>query len=111
MKEVTIDMQRIREALPKHALVILRKNKNETPYLDIYVRWPSLSEKDFEMCKDWQRQIIGSENISEFFTEETGNHWLVYLKKNVITFLNTTEVDTQTYLGIGINELIKTTLR
>ena len=75
-----MNLDRIKKALPDRAKVTLKKTKQLIPYLDIKIN-PSLSEKDFEMCKDWQREIIGKENISEFYTEETGHHWKVFLKR------------------------------
>lgn len=102
----TIDLKRIREALPDHALVILSV-KNSVVFFDCYVRFPSLSDEDFEMCKKWQREIIGKEYISEFYTEETGNHWLVYLKRVPLEFINTTDTDINTYTGMNVTELIK----
>ncbi len=84
---ITIDLNRIREALPNRTTVTLGKTKHSTPYLEIFVE-PSLSDEDFEMCKNWQREIIGNENIMEFYTEETGHHWYVYLKRVPMEFLN-----------------------
>lgn len=112
---INIDMQRLRDALPKHAVIILRKtviDSKTTVWLDCYVRFPSLSEADFEMCKDWQRDIIGAEAISEFYTEEMGNHWIVYLKRLPIEFVNLTEFDIESFSGLSIDkikELIQST--
>lgn len=106
-----IDMQRLRDALPKHAVIILRKDKSPWPWLDCYVRFPSLSETDFEMCKVWQCEIIGKENISEFFTEETGNHWKVYLKREQFEFVNTTDTDIRTFSGLDIMGIIRSTTK
>lgn len=73
-----IDLQRLKEALPNRAEIYLIKNKGKSTYLDFKVD-PPLSEEDFEQCKDWQREIIGKENIIEFYTEETGRHWKVFI--------------------------------
>lgn len=63
-------------------------------YLDCKIENPSLSKrfpktfgKVFEQIKQWQREIIGEDNISEFFTETTGQHWKVFLKRKPLTFL------------------------
>lgn len=109
MEPHIIDMDRIRKALPKHAIVILRK-KESVIFLECFVRWPFLSENDFEMCKQWQREIIGQEYISEFYTETIGTYWLVYLKRVPLEFINTTDTDINTYTGLHISELIKNTL-
>lgn len=119
MKVAIIDMQRIREALPKHAKVFLRKkqtSKGSCVYLECFIRWPDLGdmypmtyEEEFETLKQWQREIIGMENISEFFTEETGNHWLVYFKRVPMEFISTTDEDLKTYTGLDIVKMIKPT--
>ncbi len=86
----TIDLNRIRESLPQRAEVELRKQSSvggSIPYIRIFVPEPSLSEEDFEMVKNWQRDIIGSENLSEFYTEETGRLWLIYLKRKPLEFV------------------------
>lgn len=115
MKE--IDMNRIREALPKHAKVYLKKKqtqKGNVLYLECFIRFPDLGkmypmtyEEVFEEIKEWQRHIIGKENISEFYTEETGNHWLVYLNRVPMTFINTTDEDIKTYTGFTVEQLAK----
>jgi len=99
---VEIDMKRIREALPKNAKVKVIKVKGGSLAFDCRVTFPSLSERDFEMCKDWQRQIIGSENISEFYTEETGLHWFVYLERLPITLQNASDEDMNMFIGADI---------
>ena len=51
-----------------------------------YIRFqrnPSLNEMEFEVCKKFQRAIIGNENILEFYTEETGHDWKVFLKNGL----------------------------
>jgi hypothetical protein len=117
---VTIDMNRIREALPKRAQVFLRKkqtSKGAICYIECIVRWPGLyskgtneEEKTVEQVFQWQREIIGSENISEFYTEETGSHWFVYLKRVPMEFINTTDEDLKTYSGVDIAKIKKATL-
>lgn len=113
---VTIDMQRIREALPKRAIVNLKKkntSKGTVVFIECIVRWPGLyergtreEEQTIEQVFEWQREIIGRENISEFFTEETGSHWFVYLKRIPITFINTTDEDIKNYSGYAVSELL-----
>lgn len=104
----TINLDKIREALPNRASVSLRKTKqpNASPYLEIVVS-PRVSDEDFEMCKDWQRQIIGSENISEFYTEETGSHWLIYLKRIPITFEGTSDENIKSFTGVDVTKIKK----
>lgn len=41
---------------------------------------PPLSESIFDAVKKAQREIVGAENISEFYTEEEGHHWQIFLK-------------------------------
>ncbi|WP_394749594.1 hypothetical protein [Spongiimicrobium salis] len=77
---MNIDLQRIKQALPKRAKVELIKYRGKSPAIEVKIS-PALSEEDFEQCKEWQRQIIGKENINEFYTEETGSHWYVFLKQ------------------------------
>ena len=108
----TIDLNRIREALPNRAEVKLIKYKGVSPAIEIHVT-PSLSEKDFEMCKQWQREIIGQQNISEFYTEETGHHWYVFLKRVPLEFANVSDSDLNTFTNLkltgagGVLESIK----
>lgn len=80
---MNIDLERIKKALPNRAVVKLIKYKGKYPAIEVKIS-PSLSEEDFEMCKKWQKEIIGKENISEIYTEETGHHWYVFLKSNNI---------------------------
>ena len=82
-----IDVQKIREALPKHAEITLAKTKHLTPYFEIYVE-PSMTDKDFEISKINHREIIGKENIMEFYTEETGHHWKIFLERKPYEFIN-----------------------
>src|SRR5690349_16018478 len=98
---IIIDMQRIREALPKRAIVNLKwkQNKNNRSlFIECIVRWPSLfsqgtkeEAEQIEQVLSWQRQIIPKEAISEFYTEETGNHWFIYLNRIPIEFINCTD--------------------
>lgn len=93
---VTIDLKKIREALPKRAKVKLGETNKGTHYIECIVRHPSLYEKgtreeerDVAQVFEWQREIIGKQNISEFYTEETGSHWYIYLKPNgIFKFIN-----------------------
>ena len=80
-EKMNIDLQRIKDALPSRAKVELIKYKGKSPAIEVRIT-PALSEEEFEECKQWQREIIGKENISEFYTEETGIHWYVFLKFN-----------------------------
>lgn len=115
-KIAVIDMQRIREALPKRAVVKLRwkQNKeNRSLFIECIVRFPSLytkgtkeEEKQLEEVLKWQREIIPPEAISEFYTEETGNHWLIYLKRIPLEFINCTDEDIKNYSGFTTEQLI-----
>ena len=93
---ITIDLDRIRTALPNRATLTPGKTKQSTPYLEVCVN-PSLSESDFEMCKNWQREIIGKENIMEFYTEETGHHWFVYLKRVPMEFIGASDENVNSF--------------
>ena len=114
---LTIDMQRLRDALPKRAIVKLRwkQNKeNRSLFIECIVRWPSLydkgtkeEEKQLEEVLKWQREIIPPEAISEFYTEETGSHWLIYLKRVPMEFINTSDEDIESYTGYSVGDLIK----
>lgn len=95
----TINLDQIRKALPDRATVTLRK-RNGYCFLECKVASPSLSELDFETCQNWQRFIIGKENISEFYTEETGRHWFVFLKRLPFEFQNCNDEDVATYTDI-----------
>lgn len=79
---VIIDMGRVRAALPDRAVINISKNHFDGYYIEVFVRDPSLSDNDVETVYDWLRDIIGRENIYEFYAEETGRHWFVYLKDN-----------------------------
>lgn len=80
-----IDLQRIKDALPDRADVTITKYNGSqggkgSPCIRVFIE-PSLSEDEFEECKKWQREILG-DSINEFYTEETGRLWYVYLKFN-----------------------------
>lgn len=102
---IKVDMQRVRETLPKNGTAILGK-ENSICFIDCKIERPSLSEKNpmtfeanFQMIKDWQRQIVG-EALSEFYTETTGQYWRIWLKRVPIVFVNTTDDDIKNYSGI-----------
>jgi hypothetical protein len=106
---ITIDLNRIREALPKRAKVSLGKTKNGTPYIECKVFFPSLYDKgtkeeqeDVDRVFEWQREIIGNENISEFYTESTGAHWFVYLERKAYDFINLTDSDVNNFTGLEL---------
>lgn len=110
-----IDMQRLRDALPKRAIVKLRwkQNKeNRSLFIECIVRFPGLyskgtkeEEKQLEEVLQWQREIIPAEAISEFYTEETGSHWLIYLKRVPLNFINCTDEDIKSYSGYSVQQL------
>jgi hypothetical protein len=104
-----VDLQRIREALPNHAKVVLQKkliNGKTVCFIECFVRFPSLSQEDFEMCKQWQRTIL-VDVFDEFYTEETGNHWIIYLKRVNIEFTSLTDEDLKGLTGLDIKDLLK----
>lgn len=108
---ITIDLNRIREALPSRAKVKLGKTDKGSPYIECIVRFPSLydkgtkeEEQDLERVFEWQREIIGRENISEFYTEETGSHWFVYLKRIPMEFVNAEDEDINSFIKMKIVE-------
>lgn len=115
MKEMIIDMQRIREGLPMRAQVKLKwkQNKeNRSLFIECIVRFPGLydkgtkeEEKQLSEVLKWQREIIPAEAISEFYTEETGSHWIIYLKRIPLTFQNCTNEDIKAYSGFTVDQL------
>lgn len=111
-----IDMQRLRDAFPKRGTITLKfkNNTNGTRslYLECIVRWPGLydkgtreEEEELNMVLKWQREIIPEECISEFYTEETGSHWYIYLKRVPMEFINCTDEDIKTYTGYTVGQL------
>jgi len=79
-------MNRIRAALPKGARVTIKKKMSGALYIDCQV-FPSIESEMFELCKQWQREIL-KDLIYEFYTEETGSHWKVFLKRGPFEFHN-----------------------
>jgi len=112
---LVIDMQRLRDALPKRAIVKLRwkQNKeNRSLFIECMVRWPGLYDKgtkeeqtSLDEVLKWQREIIPPEVISEFYTEETGSHWLIYFKRLPIEFINASDEDIKSYSGFTVAQL------
>jgi len=107
---ITIDLNRIREALPNRAKVSLGKTEKGTPYIECVVR-PSLYEKgtkdeesDIEQVFNWQREIIGKDNIMEFYTEETGSHWYIYLNRKPMEFVNVENEDINSFTNMKLIE-------
>ena len=68
-----------KKTLPPKGKAVLKISTQGIIYIECKVR-PSLSEKDFMTCINMQEKVLGKKNISEFYTEETGSHWLIYLK-------------------------------
>lgn len=99
---VNVDLDRIREALPDRASVKLIKYRGKSPALECLISGDSLSEGDFDMVLDWQREIIGKENILEFYTEETGRHWYVFLKRVPMEFAGLTDEDVNSFSGMDV---------
>lgn len=99
--EYKIDMDRIRKALPDRAKVKPIKYKGKSPALEIEC-WPSLDEKDYAMVIDWLRDIIGKDNILEFYTEQTGGHWYVFLKREPFEMENATDEDINSFINMEL---------
>lgn len=104
-----IDLNRIREGLPKRAKVKLGKTEKGTPFIECKVFSPSLYDKgakeeqdNLDMVLQWQTDIIGKENIMEFYTESTGAHWYIYLKKNIYEFVNLLNEDINSFTRLNI---------
>lgn len=95
----TIDLNRMRKALPDRAVLTVHK-KNGVLYFRVKVT-PELSEQDFTMVKQFHREILGK-LLREFYTEETGHDWFIYLKKEPIELVNMTDED--------VNSLVKMSL-
>lgn len=110
----TIDIQKIRETLPKHGTARLFKtviHGKSVVYIECWIKHPSLSEmypltyeKDFEMIKQWQKEIAG-EALSEIFTEQTGHEWRIYFKRVPLEFINLTDDDLVSYTGYTREQL------
>lgn len=77
---MNIDIKRIRESMPMGSMVSTGKNKTSV-YLECVIP-KRVSEEDFAMIKQWQREIIGADNISEFYTLTEGTHWFIYLSSH-----------------------------
>lgn len=111
---ITIDLQRIRETLPKHGTARLYKkviDGKTVCYVECWVKNPSLREmcpmtcdKDFEMITQWQKEIVG-EALSEIFTEQTGHEWRIYFKRIPLEFTNLTDDDLVSYSGFTKEQL------
>lgn len=107
----TIDLNRIREALPKRAKVTLGKTEKGTPYIECKVSSPSLYDKgtkeeqeDVDRVFQWQRDIIGKENIMEFYTLSTGAHWYIYLERKPYEFINLENDDVNSFTNLNLTE-------
>lgn len=111
---ITIDLKRIRETLPKHGTARLFKSVihgKTTCYIECWIKNPCLSEmhpltfeQDFEMIKQWQKEIVG-EALSEIFTEQTGHEWRIYFKRIPLEFINLTDDDLVSYTGYTKEQL------
>lgn len=67
----------IKNLLPEDSTVNIKKTNKDKYYFRIT---SNISEKEFDDVKDKTREIIGTNLISEFYTETTGKLWYVYLK-------------------------------
>jgi hypothetical protein len=93
---IKIDLQKIRDTLPSNSVVKILKrevNGESFPYIEcqiepsLYHRHPIEAEKDFNMIKEWQRQIVG-EALSEFYTYTECGRWAIYLKPVTLMIIN-----------------------
>ncbi len=100
MKKINLD--KIRGMLPNHATVRLTRYYN-SPAIQCLVPSPYLSEADFERIKVAQRQEIGEENISEFFTEEIGHNWFIFLKRHPVAFEGLYDADVKSFTGGAVD--------
>ncbi len=105
MNIIKIDMQKLRDTLPKNGKATLHK-KDSVCHIKCDISWPNLNERssmtfeeDFEMIINWQRQIVGAA-LSKFYIETTGQFWTIYLKRVPMEFVNATDEDIKTYLSI-----------
>lgn len=103
MKKINLD--KIRGMLPERAIVRLTKYYN-APAIQCMVPSPYLSEVDFDRVKSEQRQGIGAENISEFFTDETGHNWLIFLKRHPFEFEGLEDADVKSFTGGAVDPSI-----
>lgn len=111
---IIIDLQRIRETLPKHGTARLFKSVihgKSVSYVECWIKNPCLSEmfpltfeKDYDMILQWQREIVG-EALSEFFTEQIGLEWRIYFKRIPMEFINLTDDDLVSYTGFTKEQL------
>lgn len=75
-----LDLNRIRELSPNRLEIKLVLYKDKNLALSCYARTNSLSEDEEKIVMDWQEEVIGKENIYEFYLNSTGRDWVVYLK-------------------------------
>jgi hypothetical protein len=96
MEIVKIDMQELRLSVPDGSRVTLTKYNGSShkghACIEFFISGKPLSEHEFLAAKAKQRTIIG-DALLEFYTEEDGRRWFVFLKRIVIEYLNTTEHD------------------
>lgn len=109
MKTEIIDLKRIRETLPKRAKVTLGKTSKGYPYIECRVEFPSLCPKgtkeedeELAMVYQWQEDIIGKENIFEFYSEDTGRLWYIYLRRVPMEFINIENEDINTFTNMDL---------
>ena len=98
----TINLDSLRQQLPPLATVRLTKYYN-APAIQCLVPPPYIPEKDFDAVKAAQKAIIGIENISEFFTEETGHIWFIFLKRVPFEFEGLDDADVVAFTGGVVN--------
>lgn len=98
MKKTAINLKELKATMPKNGTVSPKK-KNGRWVIECKIQWPSLSEqfpmdfgKRYDEILEKQRKVVGAANISEFYTETTGQWWFIYLKLgNVYEFVTNTE--------------------
>lgn len=72
-------LKAVQKLLPTRAELKLGR-KGKVKFIEIKVDGESLSDEVEDAINKKIRTIVGNDSISEFYTEETGRHWFVYLK-------------------------------
>lgn len=98
----TINLDSIRKRLPSHATVRLTRYYN-APAIQCFVPPPYITERDFDAVKEAQKGIVGTENISEFFTEEIGHNWFIFLNRVQFEFEGLDDADVKAFTGGAVD--------
>lgn len=105
IKMVKIDLNKVRETIRSTGSIQLIKYKQKSPAFECFIYdGDALNEAEFEKVMDYQENVIGKENILEFYVEETGRHWFIFLKRVPIEFEGLTDEDVNSFSGL---EMVK----